>query len=150
VVHDSFLHLNSLPNTSFILKLVAESLVITEQWLDDDKEKEKDDDDGRENEETNSIEDHQSLPSEVTAEGDGDDVTATTMINGDDLEEGEIADDDRKQYSRDFLLSLQFLDQCKQRPPNLDQNAEYIRKVLVMLVCLIMSLNCHWLVCRSK
>ena len=131
---------------------MAEPLVTAEQQLDDDKVKDDDDDDGSENEETNSIEDRQSLPSEVTAEGDSDDVTATTMINGDDLEEGEIVDDDdSKQYSRDFLLSLQFLDQCKQRPPNL-QNAEYIRKVLVMLICLIVSLNCHLLVhtCRSK
>jgi len=129
---------------------VAEPLVTTEQQLDDDKEKEKDDnDDGSENEETNSIEYHQPLHSEVIAESDSDDITTTTMINGDDLEEGEIVDDDSKQYSRDFLLSLQFLDQCKQRPPNL-QNAEYIRKVLVMLMCLIVGLNCHWLVCRSK
>ena len=129
---------------------MAEPLVATEQQLDDDKAKEKDetDDDGSESEETNSIGDHQSLPSEVTAEGDSDDVTTTTMINGDDLEEGEIVDDDSKQYSRDFLLSLQFLDQCKQRPPNI-QNAEYM-KVLVMLICLIVSLNCHWLVHRSK
>jgi len=127
---------------------VAEPLVTAEQQLDDDKVKDDDDDDGSENEETNSIEDRQSLPSEVTAEGDSDDVTTTTMINGDDLEEGEIVDDDSKQYSRDFLLSLQFLDQCKQRPPNI-QNAEYM-KVLVMLICLIVSLNCHWLVHRSK
>jgi len=129
---------------------VAEPLVTAEQQLDDDKVKDDDDDDGSENEETNSIEDRQSLPSEVTAEGDSDDVTTTTMINGDDLEEGEIVDDDSKQYSRDFLLSLQFLDQCKQRPPNI-QNAEYM-KVLVMLICLIVSLNCHLLVhtCRSK
>ena len=128
---------------------MAEPLVTAEQQLDDDKVKDDDDDDGSENEETNSIEDRQSLPSEVTAEGDSDDVTATTMINGDDLEEGEIVDDDdSKQYSRDFLLSLQFLDQCKQRPPNI-QNAEYM-KVLVMLICLIVSLNCHWLVHRSK
>ena len=34
----------------------------------------------------------------------------------------------RYMYKRDFLLSLQFLEQCRQRPPNL-MNAEYIRKV---------------------
>jgi len=67
------------------------------------------------------------------------------MINGDDLEEEEIYDDkdDSKQYSRDFLLSLQFLDQCKQRHPNL-KNAEYIRKVLAVNM-LIVGLNCWYL-----
>ena len=37
----------------------------------------------------------------------------------------------RIRYERDFLLSLQFLEQCKQRPPNL-MNAEYIRKVSIL------------------
>ena len=37
----------------------------------------------------------------------------------------------RIRYERDFLLSLQFLEQCKKRPPNL-MNAEYIRKVSIM------------------
>ena len=43
-------------------------------------------------------------------------------------EEDELEDDRQRRYERDFLLSLQFLEQCKQRPPNL-MNAEYIRKV---------------------
>ena len=44
-------------------------------------------------------------------------------------EEKEFDDDGRqRRYKRDFLLSLQFLEQCRQRPPNL-MNAEYIRKV---------------------
>jgi len=124
---------------------VAESLITTEQQLpvDDDKQKEKDDD-GKENEETNSMQDHPALSA---AEGYSDDIAISNevMINGDDVEEGEIVDDedDSKQYSRDFLLSLQFLDQCKQRPPNL-QNAEYIRKVLAVNM-LIVDLNCWYL-----
>ena len=68
-------------------------------------------------------------------------------------EEGELVIDDDDDYKDDdsrqrrcdrgFLLSLQFLEQCKQRPPNL-MNAEYIRKVSIMLqlmVGLIMSLG---------
>ena len=43
-------------------------------------------------------------------------------------EEDESEDGRQRRYERDFLLSLQFLEQCKQRPPNL-MNAEYIRKV---------------------
>ena len=55
----------------------------------------------------------------------------------DEPKEGELEDEETdseddggsKTYGRDFLLSLQFLEQSKQRPPNL-RNAEYIRKVL--------------------
>ena len=63
------------------------------------------------------------------------------MVEGEeeDLEEGELEEGEeeeeeledgrqRRRYDRGFLLSLQFLEQCKQRPANL-MNAEYIRKV---------------------
>ena len=53
----------------------------------------------------------------------------------DELEDGELHSEDdgqSKTYGRDFLLSLQFLEQCKQRPSNL-MNAEYIRKVYIIL-----------------
>ena len=68
---------------------------------------------------------------------DGEDKTESDN----EMEEGELDDDEdddyenedgrQKRYERDFLLSLQFLEQCKKRPPNL-MNAEYIRKVLIL------------------
>jgi len=67
---------------------------------------------------------------------DGEDKTESDN----EMEEEEGGDEDydyenedgrQKRYERDFLLSLQFLEQCKKRPPNL-MNAEYIRKVLVL------------------
>ena len=46
----------------------------------------------------------------------------------DEEEEEELEDDGRQRgYDRGYLLSLQFLKQCKQCPPNL-MNAEYIIK----------------------
>ena len=59
----------------------------------------------------------------------------------DEIEEGEIVEDDaqdgrQRRYEREFLLSLQFLEQCKQRPPNLI-NAEYIRKVVTPLMIVL-------------
>ena len=66
--------------------------------------------------------------------GDLPDDKADELVD-DKLEDGEIVsedDDGRLTYGRDFLLSLQFLEQCKQRPPNL-MNAEYIRKVYIIL-----------------
>ena len=122
---------------------VVDDKVIDDEVIDDkviDDKVMDDNDDNSDHEEDKEKLDHPASPSEV-AKGDGEDVaTDNTMINGDDREEGEIDDDDddddddsSKQYSRNFLLSLQFLDQCKQRPPNL-QNAEYIRKVLAVLL----------------
>ena len=64
----------------------------------------------------------------------------------DDVEDGEVkeseeeneqgksnCDNKRRIYERDFLLSLQFLEQCKQRPLNLG-NAAYIRKVQIAVI----------------
>ena len=48
-----------------------------------------------------------------------------------ELDDDELDSEDDgglKRYGRDFLSSLQFLEKCKQRPPNC-VNAEYIRKV---------------------
>ena len=67
------------------------------------------------------------------ADNDTDNQPDDKELDDDELEEGEIDSEDDgglKRYGRDFLLSLQFLEQCKQRPPNL-VNAEYIRKVYI-------------------
>ena len=72
------------------------------------------------------------------ADNDTDHLPDDKELDDDDeLEEGEIDTEDdggRKRYGRDFLLSLQFLEQCKQRPPNLDMNAEYIKMVYICVV----------------
>ena len=65
-------------------------------------------------------------------EGEGEEEEEEDLEEG-ELEEGEegeeeLEDGRQKRYDRGFLLSLQFLEQCKQRPANL-MNAEYIRKV---------------------
>ena len=65
----------------------------------------------------------------VNDEDNKDDDEEEEEEEEDGEEEGEeLEDDRRRRYERDFLLSLQFLEQCKQRPPNL-MNAKYIRKV---------------------
>ena len=71
--------------------------------------------------------------------GDLTDEKADELVD-DEPEEGELEDEETdsaddggsKVYGRDFLLSLQFLEQLKQRPPNL-MNVEYIRKVCIIL-----------------
>ena len=53
-----------------------------------------------------------------------------------ELDDDELDSEDNgglKRYGRDFLWSLQFLEKCKQRPPN-RVNAEYIRKVYMYVV----------------
>ena len=57
-----------------------------------------------------------------------DDDKAEEEEEEEEEEEDESGDGRQRRYERDFFLSLQFLEQCKQRPPNL-MNAEYIRKV---------------------
>ena len=71
----------------------------------------------------------------VGADNDTSNQPDDKALDDDDdgLEEGEVDSEDdggRKRYGRDFLLSLQFLEYCRQRPPNL-VNAEYIRKVCI-------------------
>ena len=59
---------------------------------------------------------------------DSDEMTESDT----EIEEGDEDEDGiPRRYHRDFLLSLQFLEQCKQRPPNL-MDGEYIRKVLIL------------------
>ena len=58
-----------------------------------------------------------------------DDEVNDEEEDDDEQDEDYQEDDGRsKRYEREFLLSLQFLDQCKRRPANL-VNAEYIKKV---------------------
>ena len=86
------------------------------------------------------------LPTTEAIDNDSDDNRThpviigdtTALINDDDdddqeVEEEELEDDSRqRRYERDFLLSLQFLEQCRLRPPNLI-NAEYIRRVCLLV-----------------
>ena len=60
------------------------------------------------------------------ADNDTDSLPDDKELDDDELD----SEDDgvSKRYGRDFLLSLQFLEKCKQRPQN-RVNAEYIRKV---------------------
>ena len=48
-----------------------------------------------------------------------------------DYEKGDDEDGRQIRYERNFLLSLKFLEQCKQRPPNL-MNVEHIGKVSIL------------------
>ena len=66
-----------------------------------------------------------------TEESDNEEEEGEIVDDDDDVDDDEDEDGRQRRYERDFLLSLQFLEQCKQRPPNL-MNAEYIRKVSIL------------------
>ena len=60
--------------------------------------------------------------------GDQETISDDPTTDEFEEEEEELEDDGRqRRYDRGYLLSLQFLKQCKQCPPNL-MNAEYIIK----------------------
>ena len=130
VVYCTLCHVNNYAVVVSVVAVTADQLQYYEDISDGEFEVTDDDDIGKGIPAAGADNDTGDLPDEKA------DELIDEELKEDELEEGEQEDreidseDDGqpKIYGRDFLLSLEFLEQCKQRPSNLI-NAEYIRKV---------------------
>ena len=130
IVYCTCCHVNNYAVVVSAVAITTDQLQCYEEISDGDLEVTDDD-----------IDVEKGVPAAGADNGTGDlpDDKADELVDDEPLEEGELEDgetdseDDSgsKTYGRDFLLSLQFLEQCKQRPANL-MNAEYIRKVYLL------------------